>query len=207
MKIVFNISGDNDMFDITFSGYSESKSLGVEFLRIWYDVFVNLVKMEKYCSDRILKVYPSITIFEEEVIRYTSELVKYHERRKNEIYDLFMKDNDFRKYRNDNVKLDEEIAKSCRKDVFNHLGEVVFSDGEIWYFVYYSPIGICISQILKNVEDVDLDIDWLRYKWNECDCGKSEDVVAVSHFDKNRLMRGKSCRHCGSLDVEQGVVK
>lgn len=202
MKIVFDIRGDNDMFDMTISGYSGSKSLGVEFLRIGYDVSENFVKLEKYCGDRILKVYPSITIFEEEVIRYTLDIVKYHERRKNEIYDLFMKDNDYRKYRDDNVKLDEEIAKACRKDVFNHLGEVMFSDGEIWYFVYYSPIGICISQIQKRKEDVDLDIDWLRYKWNECVCGNSEDVEVVS--DKMKLTKGKSCRKCGSLDVERG---
>jgi len=125
MKIVFDIRGDNDMFDITFSGYSESKSLGVEFLRIGYDVSENFVKLEKYCGDRILKVYPGITIFEDDVIRYALDIVKYHERRKNEIYDLFMKDNDYRKYRDDNVKLDEEIAKSCRKDVFNHV--IIFS--------------------------------------------------------------------------------
>ena len=132
MKIVFGITGDNDMFDITFSGYSESKSLGVEFLRIGYDVLENFIKLEKYCGDRILKVYPGITIFEDDVIRYTLDIVKYHERRKNEIYDLFMKDNDYRKYMDDNVKLDEEIVKSCRKDVFNHLGEVMVRFGILY---------------------------------------------------------------------------
>jgi hypothetical protein len=206
MKIVFKISDVDEVFDITVNGYSEPKSFGVEFLKIYYDILENFVNMEKYCGDRILKVCPNANIYEGDVIRYTHELVKLHERRKNEIYDLFMKDNDYKKYVNDNKKLEDEIVKSSRTSVVNHLGEIKFSDGEIWYFLYYSPERICVSQIMKNADEVDLDIDWLRYKWKECVCGKSEDVDVFTHFDKNQLMKGKSCRHCGSLDVERGEL-
>jgi len=41
----------------------------------------------------------------------------------------------------------------------------------------------------------------MKIKWNECVCGNSEDVEVVS--DKLKLTKGKSCRKCGSLDVER----
>lgn len=107
MKLCLRIHGSKRAVGISIIGYSYNKSIGIEFFNMWIDKYENRQNLDKYCDvRRILKIYPFIVVNE---VSLTHELVSLYEKKGNEIYDEFMLDGNFEKYRDLSRKLKENI--------------------------------------------------------------------------------------------------
>lgn len=78
-------------------------------------------------------------------------------------------------------------------------GAVRFKDGTVMFYEYNGTVGVCVSHLYDNMQQV-VD-NWRKGQWMICACpGGMEEVEIYSSYGAGFSWTGFACRKCRAVD-------